>query len=143
MLSSVSASPNLAGLDSLAGLAFSLKDIEPSEIVFTELPIAEAPTDKYRVVWTKDAQAIWDRMAADERPPGHEKVPTDPRDDATVPGTGTGTGTATEGDTGAATGGDSGVATDGDAGAATGETGTVAPAAPPEDAPRLPGVCAS
>src|SRR6478609_7158068 len=44
VLSSVSASPNLAGLDSLAGLAFSLKDIDTNEIVFTELPVVEAPT---------------------------------------------------------------------------------------------------
>ncbi|RXR26427.1 LytR family transcriptional regulator [Oerskovia turbata] len=133
VLSSVSASPNLAGLDSLAGLAFSLKDIDTNEIVFTELPVVEAPTDKNRVVWTKDAQAIWDRMAADTPPPGHETpAPTDPRDDATVPdvpdaGAGTDTGT----DPGA--GGDTGAGT-------TGGDAPVAPAEPAQD-PRLPGVC--
>lgn len=150
VLGSVSASPSLAGLDSLAGLAFSLKDIDTNEIVFTELPVVQAPSNKNRVVWTKDAQAIWDRMAADEAPPGHEKAPADPRDDATTPSTGgdtaTGgdTGAATGGDTGTATGGDTGAATGGDTGAATGETGTgtEAPATPVEqDAPRLPGVC--
>ncbi|WP_210410941.1 LCP family protein [Oerskovia sp. KBS0722] len=136
VLSSVSASPNLAGLDSLAGLAFSLKDIDTNEIVFTELPVVEAPTDKNRVVWTKDAQAIWDRMATDTPPPGHETpAPTDPRDDATVPDAGTGADAGTD----PATGGDTGAG--GDAGAGT--TGGEAPVAPPvpEEDPRLPGVC--
>lgn len=149
VLSSVSASPSLAGLDSLAGLAFSLKDINTNEIVFTELPIAEAPTDKQRVVWTKDAQAIWDRMAADEPPPGHETPapPTDPRDDAAAGGGATGEAGAPAGDAGAGAGGDAGAptgdagtpATPPDAGAGAG-TETV-PEPPKTPDPRLPGVC--
>ena len=136
VLSSISASPNLAGLDSLAGLAFSLKDIKPSEIVFTPLPVVEAPNDKNRVVWTKDAQAIWDRMAADEPPPGHETpAPTDtPADTGAV---------APEAGAGAAAP-DAGAAAP-DAGAATGgavppaDTGATAPVTPAP--PLLEGVC--
>ncbi|MDF2847210.1 MAG: transcriptional regulator [Oerskovia sp.] len=135
VLSSISASPNLAGLDSLAGLAFSLKDIEPSEIVFTPLPVVESSKDKNRVVWTKDAQAIWDRMAADEPPPGHE-TPAPPADGgAAAPDTG-----ATVPDTGA---------TVPDAGATVPDAGTTGEVAPPADTgtttppPLLEGVCAS
>ncbi|MFD6093237.1 LCP family protein [Oerskovia sp. NPDC060338] len=129
VLSSVSASPSLAGLDSLAGLAFSLKDIDTNEIVFTELPVIDAPTNKNRVVWTMDAQAIWDRMAADEPPPGHETpAPTD-----VVP------------DTGAVQGTDPATGTDPGTGAVP-ETGAVPDAgtgevAPPVVEERLPGVC--
>ncbi|KRC35399.1 transcriptional regulator [Oerskovia sp. Root918] len=131
VLSSVSASPSLAGLDSLAGLAFSLKDIDTNEIVFSELPVIDAPTDKNRVVWTKDAQAIWDRMAADEPPPGHETpAPTDVAPDTgAVQGTDPAAGTDPEAGTDPGT----------DPGAGAGEVAP--PVAPPVVEERLPGVC--
>lgn len=72
VLRAISADPGLADPAALAGLAFSIRDIDPSEIVFTELPLVAAPTDPNRVVWTADATAIWQRLAADEPPPGHE-----------------------------------------------------------------------
>ncbi|MFI2485297.1 LCP family protein [Promicromonospora kroppenstedtii] len=72
VLRAISADPGLADPAALAGLAFSIRDIDPSEIVFTELPVVAAPTDPNRVVWTADATAIWQRLAADEPPPGHE-----------------------------------------------------------------------
>jgi LCP family protein required for cell wall assembly len=112
-----------------------IKDIEPSEIVFTPLPVVESSKDKNRVVWTKDAQAIWDRMAADEPPPGHE-TPAPPADGgAAAPDTG-----ATVPDTGA---------TVPDAGATVPDAGTTGEVAPPADTgtttppPLLEGVCAS
>ena len=131
VLSSISANPELAGLDSLAGLAFSLKDLDMNEIVFTELPVVEAPTDKNRVVWTKDAQAIWDRMAADEPPPGHETpAPTDVAPDTgAVQGTDPAAGTDPEAGTDPGT----------DTGAGAGEVAP--PVAPPGVEERLPGVC--
>ncbi|GAA2241762.1 LCP family protein [Promicromonospora sukumoe] len=72
VLRAISADPGLADPAALAGLAFSIRDIDPSEIVFTELPVVAAPTDPNRVVWTEDAAAIWERLAADEPPPGHK-----------------------------------------------------------------------
>ena len=72
VLRAISADPGLADPAALAGLAFSIRDIDPAEIVFTELPVVAAPTDPNRVVWTEDATAIWERIAADEPPPGHE-----------------------------------------------------------------------
>ncbi|WP_075827775.1 LCP family protein [Cellulosimicrobium sp. CUA-896] len=87
VLGSISADPSIADPTALAGLAYSLRNISTSEIVFTELPVATAPSDPNRVVWTSEADAIWERIAADEPPPGHEE-PADPRDDATAPGSG-------------------------------------------------------
>lgn len=72
VLGAISADPSLADPAALAGLAFSIRDIDPARIVFTELPVVAAPTDPNRVVWTEDAAAIWARLAADEPPPGHE-----------------------------------------------------------------------
>jgi LCP family protein required for cell wall assembly len=72
VLRAISADPGLADPAALAGLAFSIRDIDPAEIVFTELPVVAAPTDPNRVVWTEDATAIWERLAADEPPPGRE-----------------------------------------------------------------------
>lgn len=135
VLSSISASPDLAGLESLAGLAFSLRGISPSEIVFTELPVVEAPTDKDRVVWTKAAQGIWDRMAADEPPPGHETPapPVDPAPGADAPAPAPGAPVpAPAPDTGAAAPG---------AGAVVPPADT--PVAPPVAPPLLEGVCAT
>jgi LCP family protein required for cell wall assembly len=71
VLGAISADPALADPTALAGLAFSIRDIDPANVVFTELPVAAAPTDPNRVVWTEDATAIWERIAADEPPPGH------------------------------------------------------------------------
>jgi LCP family protein required for cell wall assembly len=72
VLGAISADPSLADPAALAGLAFSIRDIDPADIVFTELPVVAAPTDPNRVVWTEDATAIWARLAADEPPPGRE-----------------------------------------------------------------------
>lgn len=75
VLRAISADPGLADPAALAGLAFSIRDIDPAEIVFTELPVVAAPTDANRVVWTEGAATIWERLAADEPPPGHEVRP--------------------------------------------------------------------
>lgn len=72
VLGAISADPSLADPAALAGLAFSIRDIDPADIVFTELPVVAAPTDPNRVVWTEDAAAVWARLAADEPPPGRE-----------------------------------------------------------------------
>ncbi|MEU4361997.1 LCP family protein [Promicromonospora sp. NPDC023987] len=112
VLRAITADPGLADPAALAGLAYSIRNIEPAEIVFTELPVAPAPTDANRVVWTEDAAAIWERMAADEPPPGDEP-------------------------SGSPSGPDGGAKTDTEPG--TARTGT--PDASPSPS-RLPGVCA-
>lgn len=82
VLRAISADPGLADPAALAGLAFSIRDIDPAEIVFTELPVVAAPTDPNRVVWTQDADAIWERIAADE-PPERGGSAGEPSDRAT------------------------------------------------------------
>ncbi|WP_232322593.1 LCP family protein [Cellulosimicrobium sp. TH-20] len=87
VLGSISADPTIADPTALAGLAFSLRAIKPSEVVFTQVPVVDAASDRNRVEWTAEADAIWQRLIDDAPPPGHEPV-TDPRDDATAPADG-------------------------------------------------------
>jgi hypothetical protein len=70
VLRSISTSPDLASPTALAGLAWSLREIDPAQIVFTSVPVEPWPRNPDRVVWTADAAAIWARVAADEPPPG-------------------------------------------------------------------------
>ncbi|MBD5787092.1 LCP family protein [Cellulosimicrobium terreum] len=136
VLGSISADKALADPAALAGLAYSLRSIDPSEVVFTELPVVTAASDANRVEWTSEADAIWERIIADEPPPGHEPV-TDPRDDAT-----TGDDTATDDATDTATDDSGDPGDDGseaeDAGKGSGDDAKDADK--PEDE-RLPGVC--
>ncbi|MGN6241162.1 MAG: LCP family protein [Cellulosimicrobium cellulans] len=130
VLSSISADPTIADPTALAGLAFSLRAIKPSEVVFTQVPVVEAASDRNRVEWTSEADTIWQRLIDDAPPPGHEPV-TDPRDDATAP---------TDGTTEPATGTDTGVT---DPGAGTTDPGTTDPGTTPETPVEelQPGVC--
>ncbi|MCA5893422.1 LCP family protein [Isoptericola sp. NEAU-Y5] len=73
ILGSISTSPGLGSPGALAGLAWSVRDIDPARIVFTAVPVAAAPSDPNRVVWTSEADAVWERIRADEPPPGLTK----------------------------------------------------------------------
>lgn len=70
ILGSISTGPELASPTALAGLAWSVRDIDPRRIVFTSVPVVAAPSDPNRVVWTDEADAVWERIRADEAPPG-------------------------------------------------------------------------
>jgi LCP family protein required for cell wall assembly len=127
VLGAISADPGLADPAALAGLAFSIRNIDPAEIVFTELPVVAAPTDPNRVVWTEEAAVIWERIAADEPPPGHE-TPS--------PSGGAGGGEESGDPSGGA--GETG-------GPGAGESGGTTPSSTPSSSPSpslLPGVCA-
>lgn len=68
-LSSISTNPRLASPTALGGLAWSLRDVRPSHIVFTPLPVADAPQDPNRVVWVQpQADRLWQRIIAGEPP---------------------------------------------------------------------------
>lgn len=54
------------GLRSLAGIALTLRDVDPATLTPVTVPVAEAPTDRDRVVWTSQAEAIWQRLNADQ-----------------------------------------------------------------------------
>ena len=74
--SSLKASPNFASLQNLSGLALSLRGLDASGITFLTVPVADAPSDKNRVVWTSAADAIWENMAADRPIDGSTPVET-------------------------------------------------------------------
>ena len=63
--SSVSASPGLASIPALVGLASSLRDTASGNVTFLTVPSAPAPSDKNRVVMTSAAAAVWANLAAD------------------------------------------------------------------------------
>nr|WP_246256271.1 LCP family protein [Isoptericola halotolerans] len=64
-LRAMSTSPDLASPTALAGLAWSVRDVDPSDIVFESVPVVDAPSDPNRVVWTAEADRLWEKFAAD------------------------------------------------------------------------------
>ncbi|MFI2104090.1 LCP family protein [Isoptericola sp. NPDC019693] len=70
ILGSISTDPELASPTALAGLAWSIRDLDPSRIVFTSVPVVDSVSQPGRVEWTSEADAIWERIRADEAPPG-------------------------------------------------------------------------
>ncbi|QAY70379.1 LCP family protein [Xylanimonas protaetiae] len=70
VLASVSPGRGLARPAEVAGLAWSLRHLDPAALVFTSLPLTAAPSDPNRVVWVRrEADVIWQRIIAGERPP--------------------------------------------------------------------------
>jgi LCP family protein required for cell wall assembly len=62
---SLTVSSGLSSIPDLTGLAFSLRSIRSGNIVLMTIPFAAAPSDRNRVVWTDDADAVWANIAAD------------------------------------------------------------------------------
>lgn len=91
VLASMNTSRDLGSPSALAGLAFSLRDIDMSEIVFTSVPVVDAPNRPGRVMWTNEAAEIWERLILDEPP-----VSTAPEETASAPGATTGPGAESE-----------------------------------------------
>jgi LCP family protein required for cell wall assembly len=122
VLKSISTDPELADPRALAGLAWSVRAIDPADIVFTELPVAPAPTDSNRVVWvTSKTDPIWKRIAQDDPPPGPATSKPKPTSSST-----------------AAAGGSSSSPSGGKSTSTKGTGGTHTPTATPSV---LPGVC--
>ena len=63
--SSLTASPDLASIPNMSGLAYSMRGISSDKITFMTIPVATA-TNKNRVVWTSEADTIWSNMVADQ-----------------------------------------------------------------------------
>jgi anionic cell wall polymer biosynthesis LytR-Cps2A-Psr (LCP) family protein len=64
--SSVTASPNLASIPDLTGLAFSMRNTSTASITFMTIPFAADPSNSNRVVTTAAAKPIWAHVAADQ-----------------------------------------------------------------------------
>lgn len=72
-LSSLQMSEGLGNLQTLLGLANSLKNIDTTHIYSRTLPVEEAPWNRNHVIWSKDAGAVWQTLK-EQRP---LKVQTD------------------------------------------------------------------
>lgn len=89
--SSLKASQNFASLQNLSGLALSLRGLDAAGINFLTVPVADAPSDKNRVVWTSAADTIWENMAADRPIDGSTPVEEAPVETPQLPAAGAGT----------------------------------------------------
>ena len=72
--SSLTTDPGLQ-LQNLTGLAYNLRGINRSNILFMTIPTGPAPTDPNRLVWTSAATSIWTNMAADKPILGQAESP--------------------------------------------------------------------
>ena len=63
---SLTVSDSIGSVRDITGLALSLRHTKMDEIVFTQVPTEPAPQDPDRVVWSAQAPALWDRIAADQ-----------------------------------------------------------------------------
>jgi LCP family protein required for cell wall assembly len=93
---SLTTSPNLGDLQKIVGLAFSLKDMPSSNLVFMTIPYTANPDDRNEVVWTSEADQVWSNIkqdvpivtpAASTTPatPGAGTTPAAPTTPTTVP----------------------------------------------------------
>ncbi|EYR64787.1 transcriptional regulator [Actinotalea ferrariae CF5-4] len=92
---SITTDPALGNIPNLAGLAFSLRNVPPGNITFLTVPIAAFPQDPNQVVWTDEAEVVFEAIAQDrsirealapepvEEPPAETPAPTDPSAPAT------------------------------------------------------------
>ncbi|WP_460748890.1 LCP family protein [Myceligenerans cantabricum] len=68
VLGSVNPDPDLGDAQKLAGLAFSLKDIDKNRIKFTTVPNQPWTQDPNRVEWTYEADQLWADITNDVAP---------------------------------------------------------------------------
>lgn len=117
-LGSLSADPDIADPGKVAGLAWSLREIEKRNIIMTQVPVYDTTEGGASGLgWNPEASEIFARIAADQPPPEVVLPDAEPSGSPSASGGagdgGDGSADAGEGDTGG---------TEGDAG--TGETGT-------------------
>lgn len=62
---SLTVSSGLSGITDMAGLGFSIRGVDPEDIVFLTVPWGAAPHDSNRVVWTDEADLVWANIIAD------------------------------------------------------------------------------
>lgn len=62
---SLSVSNGLSSIPGLVGLANSFQNVPAENVMFYTVPWAAYPQDPNRIIWTDDAQYLWDAIAAD------------------------------------------------------------------------------
>lgn len=95
----------LASIDGLAGLAYSMRNVRPDTITFVTVPNAYDPNNTANVVWTDGAVQLWDNVKNDRPVDFDPNAPSaDASPSASADGTGTdGAGEDTDAGTGAGT----------------------------------------
>ncbi|RMI04743.1 LytR family transcriptional regulator [Cellulomonas triticagri] len=83
---SLSISSGLADVRDLAGLALTLRDVDPATLSPVTVPVIDSPVEAGRVEWTAAADDLWARIAADQ--PLTDAATTDPTGAATGAATG-------------------------------------------------------
>lgn len=68
-LASLTVSPRLGSLQTLAGLALSVKNLGMDKVNFVTMPITEYPADRNRVIPTAQADAVWEALRNDQPVP--------------------------------------------------------------------------
>ncbi len=63
--SSLTVSPGLSSVTDLTGLAYSLRSIRSGNISLMTIPTSPDPADPNRLVWTYEADEVWDKLATD------------------------------------------------------------------------------
>jgi LCP family protein required for cell wall assembly len=62
---SLTMSDNFASVQGLAGLAYSARNVRPATITFMTVPYAYDPNNAANVVWTDDADRVWENLRLD------------------------------------------------------------------------------
>ncbi|WP_419703795.1 LCP family protein [Promicromonospora sp. NFX87] len=150
-LGSLSADPDIADPGKVAGLAWSLREIDKRNIVMTKIPVYDTTEGTASGIgWGPEAAEIFQRMAADTPPDSVVLPEAEPSGSPSASEGGTEGGTEGDGgdagtgetDEGTETGGETGTGGDG---TETGGEGTTKPETPkPSPSPEvlLDGVCA-
>ena len=86
----------LASIDGLAGLAYSMRNVRPDTITFMTVPNEYDPNNAANVVWTDEAVQLWDNVKHDKPLDFDPNAPAD--DSASAPADGTDTGGEGTGD---------------------------------------------
>jgi LCP family protein required for cell wall assembly len=63
--SSLTMSDKFSSIPGLAGLAYSVRNVRPDTITFMTVPYATDPSDANNVVWTDDADVVWENLKYD------------------------------------------------------------------------------
>ena len=78
---SLTMNDELASIDGLAGLAYSMRNVRPDTITFMTVPNEYDPNNAANVVWTDEAVQLWDNVKHDRPLDGD---PDDPSADASA-----------------------------------------------------------
>lgn len=72
---SLTTDPGLASVTALAGIARSVQALPAEDVSFVTIPNEPWPEDPNRVIWTAEADLVWEAIRLDQPLPGQEPDP--------------------------------------------------------------------